>query len=536
VAPQAQRTTRNDLSIRDHQNVELTPINHHSIISFPIGSILHLHLHTCFAHQSSANKISKTRSSRQHKLLLQRHTQIHKHQRNPITNMPRFRSFVQNRLARETSNKGGSTSSSRLQSPSLERRLGIPRHHKDKNALKSHVSQPANEKFVKDTMQPKSEDLHPASTEMIGLNEKRGPPPTQQSERNEASKAILTGKFEISESRDDDADDLDDNDAALDVEVAIDKEIRENLSLPECVIKTLTDDDDSVTDIDEPIETIEDESTVMTFQETFSSSLVLDSNLAILRSKEEVQQNDEPEIAVTFSATSADTEVSDLGLLARFFRLFHCTAEGSFEYKDEEDSLLKKSVANSAMDGIHGASQANNLRRFYIAGDNAEEKGDTIPNTEEEKPHNNQSACESISSAFSSPSRRGRRTIRPKSPANDEEVDCMIEITASEQPEEENASSYLVAELQSHQNTSGDCEKNDRAEEHDAYLSLNNAPAPIFKAVVSTVPWTGRASPLVLRDPQTMLPDNLPPMARLRYCSHIGGKYSLLVTEGRCYV
>ena len=48
---------------------------------------------------------------------------------------------------------------------------------------------------------------------------------------------------------------------------------------------------------------------------------------------------------------------------------------------------------------------------------------------------------------------------------------------------------------------------------------------------------SGRDSPVILRDEQTQLPDNLPPMARLRYCSPVGGSlYGHFVTKERCYV
>lgn len=442
--------------------------------------------------------------------------------------MPRFRSFVQHRLARETTGIGGSIST-RRQFPSLDRKLRDRTKRKKVVSLSSSISFASEKENTDEDNEKKLSEC--ATGSKIGAD----PRPINQQSTSKILKSKSSQNVDIVESRDDAGDE---ENETMELETPIDDELREKLSPPVSVTKSQIEDDTPPV-LHEPIETNEDESTILTVQETFSSFLVLDSNLAILRSKEEVLRVDSHEDAareqtISFSVASVETEISDLGSLARFFRFFECAAEGWFEYENGAILLQKEEPAKEG----EQASKPNNLRRYYMTGDKIEEIKENYGDGDDTS-HNNRS-IESISSAISSPSRRGRRSFRIKSPSNEQEVDCMIEISAPEPKTEDETfegrkERNYSADLHSQQDLLDDSEKNEQEEENNASPSPEGIAKTGFESV-TTVPCSGRASPTVLRDQQTMLPDNLPPMARLRYCSHIGGKYGLLVTKERCYV
>ncbi|KAG7355881.1 hypothetical protein IV203_000567 [Nitzschia inconspicua] len=473
--------------------------------------------------------------------------------------MPRFRSFIQSRLARETTGKGGSDSSIRRRFPSMDRKLGGGlRKRKDDFSSMSDIAKANTAESIKKEI-PKTRDQTELGEESIDesriiVNDIAMFKDTDNFWTQDYNPV---DDFEIEESRDDVPNNSNDFDGVSDLEDPINQDTREKMLLPDNVFKSQIEDD-SVADGEERNETNhDDESTVMTFQDTFSISLILDSRLAISRSKEEVPRAESRaegnDLAATDSRASVETGVWDLGALARLLRFVHCTGEDSFVPDDTPD-LQKKSIPKNLLEEAR-ASKTNNPQRYFMTGDKRvqiredfhSDGSEKLPNSgtekikEEscsddfEKISNSRSTHESICSAFSSPSRRGRRTTRPKSPMSiNREVDSMIEITGSDQKEE--------MDLQDHNNDtkhSSDLQYSisDKEVFDGTGSSPDKKPRQDFDfSAYTTIPWTGRSSPIILRDYQTMLPDNLAPMARLRYCSHISGKYGLLVTKERCYV
>lgn len=481
--------------------------------------------------------------------------------------MPRFRSFVQNRLARETKSKGGSIPC-RRQYPSLDRKLEASSSrigHKRKDEIASKITvttQAAAAAAATEEVFVEQESVHtefhftaPQSNPSTCVEVRDGAS-LEYSSSSRMPHSQPSESFEAVESRDDEAYSINnEEDDVLGMEGPVDEEIRENLPLPDLVNFESNSDDDTVTNAEDPSQANEDESTIVTFLDTFSGSMVLDSNVAFLRSKEDIPRLESPkeerDVTVTYSAVSLETEGSDHGALARFLNLFRCTEDGSFENGDAYNAHPKTASRNLLEEAR--ASKTNNTLRFVMASEKGK-KASCIDKEEEEEEDQgvegspaNRSCHESISSAFSSPSRRGRRSVRPKSPlSSDEEVDCMIEIAASN-PQETNDPTDQIHELNPvaddvllHQDHLADGEKREHGDEDDFLGSPPNRTSissfsPVGPRSITTS-CKGRVSPMILRDQDTSLPDNIPPMARLRYCSHIGGKYGLLVTKERCYV
>jgi hypothetical protein len=307
-------------------------------------------------------------------------------------------------------------------------------------------------------------------------------------------------------------------------------EIREQLS------------DDVGTEVDKPVEAVENELTALIVQKSFASSMVLENLLSILRSKNEFQRaesrNIESEVAISPPATFVDAGRSDWGSWERLLKLFHCAAEASFECNDEnlEKGII---VGQDEEDNDNQALKISSLRKFCISHDRIDENKEWQATTETTFRHDRGTNV-SIFSALSNRSRRGRRSFRTKSRSINQEVDSMIEIAVSH-PERKIESSEgsnhkkIPSDIQSHQYLLNHSEKNEIVEEDDADFVPCTALKRAFNSI-TMVPSTGHISPIIIHDQQTMLPDNLPPMARLRYFSHIGGKCGLLVTQERCYV
>jgi hypothetical protein len=304
--------------------------------------------------------------------------------------------------------------------------------------------------------------------------------------------------------------------------------------------------DDVEVDVDERVESVENESSAFLLQQAFSSSVVLDNVFVSVSSQEDIPRaeshNDERKVT-TFSPVKSveQTERSDLGSWERVVKLFRCAADGSFEVEEEFEGSLDKdtTVDHYKEDNDIQASKISHIRTYSIADDITEESKDRQLDVDGTSRHD-RSSHESISSALSNRSRRGQRSFKTKNPSSEQEVDIIIEIAAS-QPERTKESSEgeskctVSADHLSHQHYLDYSKKIEVREEDATDVVPHDAVNCAFNST-NMITSIGRAPSIALRDQQTMFPDNLPPMARLRYFSHIGGKYGLLVTEERCYV
>jgi hypothetical protein len=302
----------------------------------------------------------------------------------------------------------------------------------------------------------------------------------------------------------------------------------------------------SVTDADESTAFFDDgESTMMTFQDTFSVSLVLDSHLAIFRSNEEMQREAEPdeeEAATTnYSVVTADSGVSDLAPLERFFKIFRCSEDDSFDKCNDDAKSVRNE--NEVSEETTTATKSPAPQRFFMLGDETVRSEQEASTSERSggKDSTSGNIQEEISSAFSSPSRRTYRSFMVSSNSSDQEVDQMIEIAASDShivdnQKKEDSRDDVDDFWQPQISVSNDHDTNEEAPNVVLESVHSENPSKVTLPIKSLAHLSGRTSPVILRDQQTMLPDNLSPMARLRYCSHIGGRYSLLVTKERCYV
>ncbi|KAL3917498.1 MAG: hypothetical protein SGILL_004687 [Bacillariaceae sp.] len=451
--------------------------------------------------------------------------------------MPRFRAFVQKRLARETSGRDGFVV--RRRGPSVDR------------APKS------SEKKVKGVRKPRASRKEKAE---VKKEEKKAFESSTSSERVAEATTIVHKTSEAPEGRDDNfysnvkisvdtatisnGEGRDDDLAAS----AAPSELREKADVDDDISLSNTQEQRSIISGDETspksntqdkefigsdndgasTELHDDETTDMTVQDTPSSSFMLESNLAILRSKDDSRKaesrNREDVTIASHSVASVFSDGSDLSGLERFLNVFRCIPEES-EDEGDEPSIAASDDKNSS-DPIFP-------RRYVMTGDQtskSEEGIDVSDHIRNEDPISSD-VHEAISSAMSSPSRRSSRSYRFQSFSNDQEVDRVIEIVTETHIDE--------SKLEG-----GDLP----GDQHDSWQPQEVAPKsgfdpkthfafpPVTLPLHNFAHLSGREAPVILLDEETMLPDNLPPMARLRFCNHVGGRYSLLVNKERCYV
>jgi hypothetical protein len=284
----------------------------------------------------------------------------------------------------------------------------------------------------------------------------------------------------------------------------------------------------------------------LTVQETDSEELLSQGEeeeeqgeLAILRSKEEDVQDD---TSVASTAASADSEGSDLKAFQNFLKVFECEPRVSNVSKDDENN-------------------DDDAEAKTISFDHAPVETET----EERVLNNVVSSHGSIFSAFSSPSRRSNRTWRTRTKSIDEmegePVDSVFEMSPMNietSPKEDTVISHQILAAASDflcvpsteqigPDSPRSCLDNYNTNETSKQAEVDVYPVP-FQVVPSknfvtsnqgmpqiTIPWSSRKR-FILTDQETSLPDNLPPMARLRYCNQLGGRETFFVSRERCYV
>jgi hypothetical protein len=294
------------------------------------------------------------------------------------------------------------------------------------------------------------------------------------------------------------------------------------------------------------------------------SSLQGDPSGTFQPSPEQMQDHEsDDDVSVASSASSNDSDSSDLDSLDNFLKkMFGCSAQQAFETKENEDEMINVNV-----------DEENDI----VNGDETDENQDIEPEANEWSKDSvrDMDSSDAIYTSHSSPSRR--RSYKARSVLSGDEmslsaVDSVIEMTNSkEQPA--SANRVLDADTidegrnpeASHQNSYNnserkkeDCSKHDSDEVEKSSIcqtdSLSEMPisdrnrkeAPEPSASTSEshglnagtafrtkidqpttrrgknrpfwIPITHPRAPNIIRDQVTMLPDNLAPMARLRYC------------------
>jgi hypothetical protein len=285
------------------------------------------------------------------------------------------------------------------------------------------------------------------------------------------------------------------------------------------------DDGDLIDDAEEEEDDDGEEELNVQETESFGQSQEEDEEeeeeeIAILRSKDDDDVQDDT--SVVSSAASVDSETSEIKSLENLWKVFQCEPQASYASKDEDDEQKKLT-----------STMAETNEQPTCAG-----------------VHDVGSLHGSIYSAFSSPSRRSHRTWKSPGKSRDgsgqDAIDSVIEMS----PTNENSSKEEMVRSQKETPPGFLSVPPIEARGPNDYLNHTTIQREILPVLVAasnasipshpgrqlvSIPWSSRKR-LIVTDKETSLPDNLPPMARLRYCNAIGGRESLLVARERCYV